>query len=46
VNAPDFMGQWLLSTNNVCSTLLPEQSPFWTEFSGDWMAAQIAGSSQ
>jgi hypothetical protein len=46
VNAPDFMGQWLLSTNNICAKLLPEQSSLWTDFSGDWMAAQIAGSSQ
>jgi hypothetical protein len=46
VNAPDFKGLWNISTNNICAELFPKQSGLWTDFTGDWMAAQIRGQSE
>jgi hypothetical protein len=46
VNAPDFLGKWLDSTSNICAELFPRQSQLWTDFSGYWVAAQIAGDSE
>ena len=46
VNAPDFQGKWLDSTNNICAELFPRQSLLWTDFSGYWVAAQIDGQSE
>jgi hypothetical protein len=42
-DAEDFMGIWQISTNNIWAVLNPEQSQLWTDFNGDWMAAQIFG---
>lgn len=44
-DAEDFMGLWQISTNNLLSILNPEQSSYWTDFVGEWMAAQIVGRS-
>ncbi len=46
LNAADFKGLWQISSSNLCATLLPKQSSFWTDFTGNWMAAQIAGTNQ
>jgi hypothetical protein len=46
VNAPDFMGLWQISTNNICAELFPGQSQLWTDFTGEWMAAEITGQSE
>lgn len=46
VNAPDFQGLWQISTNNLCAALFPKQSSFWTDFTGDWMATQVAGKNE
>jgi hypothetical protein len=43
VNAPDFVGTWQISSNNIWSN-----TAFggWTDYDGDWVAAKITGTSQ
>lgn len=45
-DAENFFGIWQISTNNFLSILNPEQTSYWTDFVGEWMAAQIVGQSQ
>jgi hypothetical protein len=46
LNAPDFMGLWQILINNICAELFPRQSQLWTDFTGEWMAAEISGQSE
>jgi hypothetical protein len=46
VDAPEFDGFWQITSECLYANLKPAQEQFWFAFGGDWMAAQITGSSQ
>jgi hypothetical protein len=41
--AENFMGIWQPTTNANWARIYPEQDDSWTQFNGDWMAAEIIG---
>jgi hypothetical protein len=42
--AENFMGIWQPTTNANWARIHPEQGDFWTQYNGDWLAAEITGS--